>query len=285
MKTSPALVSQIVIISWWSNCIGLDCLNRLAKFTRGRQLLVVQVGKSDAQKALFRAHLPAGVSELSYPAESPAEHSRVLQEVSLRMLADSAGLWFMDHDVFLERECEAWFQSLDTWLQASDCCLCLPLRPPTPAITQPAFWLSPQRWPEGISSFDPVPFQAHDVSRRPDLFRSAGDLRMPVKDTLVQARDELAAQGRLAGFPLRPQEALGQPLPPFPPHAHLGGLFLLSGPLHPAAFEAWPPARAWTVKTIGALAQFYQACPEAWLAIEEPVLLQRLAEFREAFDV
>lgn len=285
MSPPQVLHSPIVIISWWSNCLALACLARLSQFAAGRPLVVVQVGKSAQQKQLFSDHLPQEVRELGYPEQAPAEHSRVIAAVSRQILADSPGLWFMDHDVFLEADAAAWFGAVDAWLQTTSYCLCLPLRPLTPAITQPAFWLSPERWPAEISSFDPIPFQAHAVSRWPDLFRSDGDLLMPVKDTLVQARDELALQGKVGGFPLRPQEAAGACVPPFPWHSHLGGLFLLAGPVYPPAFEQWPPARDWCLRTIRGLVQFYANCPPEWLAIEDPVLLQRLAEFREAYDV
>lgn len=281
----PALHSQIVVISWWSNCLGLTSLSRLVETTSGREINVVQVGKSELQRQSFRQHLPAGINELPYPEEAPAEHSRVIQEVCQHLLARSEGVWFIDHDVFMQAECETWFQAMDEWLGRIDACLCLPLRPPTPAITQPAFWLSPRRWPASIQSFDPIPFEPQEVSRRPDLYRNNGDLRMPIKDTLVVARDELAATGNVAFFPLDPQDIAGNLLPPFPLHRHLGGLFLLSGPLYPPAFESWPPARTWTMKTVKGLVQFFETCPSKWLAVEEPVLLQRLEEFREALHV
>ena len=280
-----ALNSQIVVISWWSNCLGLASLRRLSQLTHNRKIIVVQAGKSAAQRQLFREHLPAGVSELTYPEDEPAEHSRVIREVCLRLLASAEGVWFIDHDVFMEADCEGWFRAADEWLSSMDACLGLPLRPPTPAITQPAFWLSPRRWPASIDTFDPIPFQTQDVSRRPDLYRNDGDLRMPIKDTLVAARDELQAAGKVAFFPLNPQDAAESPLSAFPSHSHLGGLFLLAGPVHPPAFESWPPAREWTMKTVNGLAQFFEACPAEWLAIEEPVLLQRLEEFREDLHV
>jgi hypothetical protein len=285
MTGTRVLNSQIVVISWWSNCLGLACLQRLAKFTNGRRLNVVQVGKSAAQKLKFRTHLPPGVNELPYPEDSPGEHSRVIREVCFRLLPSAEGVWFIDHDVFFEGDCEDWFRVADACLSGTDACLCLPLRPPTPAITQPTFWLAPAYLPAGIPSFDPIPFQAQNTSRRPDLYRNNGDLRMPLKDTLVQVRDELTAAGKVSYFPLCPQEAAGNPMPPFPRHTHLGGLFFLAGPTHPTAFESWPAAGEWSAKTVRGLEQFFERCPPEWLAIEEPVLLQRLAEFREAWHV
>jgi hypothetical protein len=282
---AQTLNSQIVVISWWSNCLGLACLGRLTQFTQGRKLNVVQVGKSAEQKRKFRAYLPAGIEELHYPEEAPNEHSRVVQEVCFRLLNSEDGLWFIDHDVFLEENANNWFQAADTWLSGTQACLCLPLRPPTPAITQPAFWISPSRWPQTITSFDPIPFQAQGTSRRPDLYRNNGDLRMPLKDTLVQARDELGSCGKVTYFPLTPQDVMGNPLPAFPAHTHLGGLFFLAGPTHPAAFETWSAAEEWSVRTLRRLSSFFESCTPEWLSIEEAVLLQRLAEFREAWHV
>jgi hypothetical protein len=279
------LHSQIVVISWWSNCLALDCLSRLVKYTRGRQISVVQVGKPPRVKDQFHIHLPPGVRELPYPDDAPGEHSRVIREVALYLLNTTGGVWFIDHDVFLSSDAEPWFQAMDAWLSEQPACLCLPMRPPTPAITQPAFWLSPLRWPASIQSFDPLPFEPQASSRRPDLHRASGDLRMPLKDTLVEARDQLAECGLLAHFPLNALDSASHGLPPFPAHTHLGGLFFLAGPLHPPAFEQWPPALEWSTRVVRQLANFFDHCPPEWLSIEEPVLLRRLAEFREALHV
>jgi hypothetical protein len=270
-----AILSRIVVISWWSNCLGLTCLHHLAAHTRLRAISVVQVGKSAKQRERFREHLPAGITELPYPEEAPAEHARVLADVSLRQLRSERGVWFVDHDVFLHADWEAWLLAADEGFSASEACLCLPRLPVhVPAITQPAFWLSPARWPASITSFDPIPFEARAESRRPDLFHHSGDLRMPVKDTLVQARDELAAWGRTGDFPLDAEGAAGLARPSFPAHTHLGGLHLFTGPKLPAAFDAWVQA------TVTRFTDFYAHCPAEWLVVEDPELLRRLRQFQ-----
>ena len=272
-----AIRSRIVVISWWSNCLGLSCLHRLAAHTRSRSVGVVQVGKSPGQRERFREHMPPRVAELPYPAAAPAEHSRVLADVALRQLRAERGVWFVEHDVFLHADWEPWLTAADKYFSTSEACLCLPRLPAhIPAITQPAFWVSPARWPASLSSFDPIPFEAREESRRPDLLRCAGDLRMPKKDTLVQARDELVRGGHVVYFPLDADAAPGCTLPPFPAHTHVGGLYLFTGPRLSAAFDAW------TQKTVARFADYYAHCSPEWLAAEDPELLRRVREFQGA---
>jgi hypothetical protein len=265
----------LVVVSWWSNCLALACLQRLVAHTSSRIIYVVQVGKSAAQKARFRSQLPPGVTELFYPDQAPAEHSRVLTWVCLDQLRTSQGLWLVDHDLFVDGDYGAWLTAADEWLAQNPHCLCLPTPRQGPAVTQPTFWLSPARWPAGIASFDPIPFQALALARRPDLFRHNGELRMPAKDTLVQARDELALWGLVAHFPLTPQAAVGHPLTTFPDHWHLGGLSLFTGP------PPLPAFRAWMTTTVDQFTAFYQSCASAQLAIEEPELRRRFQEFHK----
>ena len=74
--------SDLVVISWWSNCLGLACLHNLATYTRNRNIYVVQVGKTEQQKERFRPHLPPGVEELPYPPDRSAEDWRVREAVA-----------------------------------------------------------------------------------------------------------------------------------------------------------------------------------------------------------
>jgi len=271
--------SALVVISWWSNCLGLSCLHRLVQHTHERDLIVVQVGKSAGQKQRFREHVPRDVIELEYPNDAPGEHSRVIQAVALRQMRTAGGLWFIDHDVLMHEDCTAWLAASDAIFSERDICLGLHAAPPaSPAITQPAFWMTPARWPESIPSLDAIPFEPQPSARRPDLFRHDGAMRMPLKDTLIEARDELDRAGKVARFPLAGDQAAGD-LPPFPRHTHLGGLFLLAGPLLPPEFAGWMRT------TVAQLVDFYAGCPAAWRAIEDAELLRRLAEFQGVLHV
>ena len=268
--------SPLVVISWWSNTVGLACLHRLAGSARRRPVYAVQAGKSEAQMARFRALLPTGVVELAYPEELPADDSRIRETVALSLLREWPGAWFIDHDAFFHEDPEPWFRSADAWLGAGDFCLAIGEPPWGPAITQPAYWLSPARWPPGLSSFDPVPFAPKDFVRRPDLTRTGGDLVQPLKDTLVQAYEELAAAGLAGWFPLTAEVAAGHALPPFPSHTHLGGLFLYAGPV------LGPAHRSWMAGVVAGFDRFFAGCPAEWLAAEDPELLRRHAEFKAA---
>ncbi|NWF69121.1 MAG: hypothetical protein HXY40_08545 [Chloroflexi bacterium] len=262
------LHSRFVIISWWSNCLALACIQRLLAHAPGRPLIVVQAGKSPQQRERLRRALPPGVQELHYPENAPAEHSRVLAAVACDYLRCESGLWFIDHDVFLQAAAADWFAAADQRFAAADTVLCVAAGARQHAITQPAFWLSPQRLPAHIACFDPIPFHSGKEAQRPDLYRFDGALRMPQKDTLVQARDDLAARGQVATYS------------DFPAHQHLGGLFMFAGPLdYPPQFHDWMRS------TARQFLDFYATCPPHWLALEDPVLLRRVYEFAEALHV
>ena len=258
--------SDLVVISWWSNCLGLACLHGLVRHTQNRAIYVVQVGKSAAQKERFRRYLPPGVQELPYPMRQPAEHGRAIKAVARRRLSGHAGLWFFDHDLFVFENLEPWLAAMDRDLEESGCCLCHLQPNAGPSLTCPAFWLSPMRLPEGLPGFEPVPYRPTAVSRRPDLYRVSADLIMPEKDTLVLAKEFLAERGLVGGFSLRS----------FPRHDHLGGLTLFTGGILPESFRAWMEER------LAKFTSFYAACPQDWVAAEDPTLLRRLEEFRRA---
>lgn len=266
--------SRIVVISWWSNTLGLACLRRLTEQTHNRMIHVVQVGKSAEQRERFRQRLPTGVVELDYPEDAPAEHSRVIQQAALSRFAGETGVWFFDHDVLLQAEAESWFAAADVWFNSSPVCLCLHPSPQGLAVTQPAFWLSPARLPPDVNNFDPIPFQARSESRRPDLYRNNGELRMPVKDTLMQAADILEPRGQVGYFRLQDEPAVDSALPPFPPHTHLGGLSLFAGPVLPPTFDDWMRT------TVDRFTVFFDSSAD--LDIEDPELLRRFNEFQEA---
>jgi len=279
MSTGSQIQSVVVVVSWWSNCLGLACLANLVEKTDGRAIYVVQVGKSAQQRERFRAYMPVGIGELDYSETEPAEHSRVLQEVVVRHLPNKEGIWFIDHDTLFRVEVEPWLRLCDSWFSRSGTCLCLPRCKYNHSITQPAFWISPGRWPKPIPSFDPVPFQARESSRRPDLFRYQGEMIMPVKDTLTQARDEILGTGHVITYSLQATSGNYSPLPPLPAYYHLGGLFLFAGPPLPAKYDSWMR------ETTRRFADFYSNCPTEWKNIEDPELLRRLEEFQGLFDV
>ncbi len=268
-----SLHSPFVVISWWSNCLALTCLYYLRLLTTGRTIYVVQVGKSEEQKERFRSYLPPGVIELPYPAGAPAEHSRVVYHTAMDQLKEQRGLWFIDHDLILFGSSEPWFGAADVWLSHRDICLCLPASTSRMAITNPAFWISPQRWPDTITNFDPVPFAPNESVQRPDLYTGELELQLPEMDTLVQARDELERQGCVGYYPLHRNAAPGLALTPFPAHKHLGGLTLFMHQTHPAGFDEWTRA------TVLRFRQFFDTCPPEWLAVEDPELLRRVAAF------
>ena len=226
-----AVHSPLVVTSWWSNSLGLTCLHRLAGHALRRPIYLVQAGKSAEQMARFRALMPPGVTELTYPEALPADDSRIREYIALTLLREFPGAWFIDHDAFFHEDPEAWFGQADAWFGAGDICLAIGEPRDGPGITQPAYWLSPNRWPQGLSSFDPVPFSEKPHVRRPDLARTDGDLVQPLKDTLVQVREELAGRGLAGWFPLTAEAAARHVLPPFPRHTHLGGLHLYTGPV------------------------------------------------------
>lgn len=278
LMTCTDIRSRMIVISWWSNCLGLACLYRLVEFAPQREIDYVQVGKTQASRDRFRSLAPAQARELFYPEQAPAEHSRVLQAVALGQMHDECGVWFFDHDLLMQAEMGGWLDVADDLLSQTRTCLCFPARAGSQAITQPLFWLSPARWPDGIAGFDPVPYHAHPVSLRPDLVRHSGVMHMPVKDTLVKACEELAEKGLVEYFPLRSgADAGGKPfplrLPSLPAHMHLGGLSLLAGPLLPASFTDWMH------NTVARFRAFFDACPPAWIRSEDPELLARLRQY------
>ncbi|KAA3665365.1 MAG: hypothetical protein DWQ04_00965 [Chloroflexi bacterium] len=257
--------SSLVVISWWSNCLGLTCLHKLAKFTQDRPIFVVQVGKSNRQKKLFRQFLPQNVQELDVATDAPAEHSRVVSHVIRHQLSSANGLWFVDHDLLLHENWEPWLKGYDSHFQVLQNCLGLPPTDIHPAITQPTFWLSPRHFPPDIS-LDPIPFQTRQQSRRPDLYPFSGALTMPTKDTLVHARDLLQEQGRVSYYSFDH----------FPSYSHIGGLFLFAGP----PIEH-PDYQEWQQTTIAQFVSFFENCPAEWLAIEDSTLLHRIRTFQK----
>jgi hypothetical protein len=144
--------SRIVVVSWWSNCLGWTTLDRLVSRTgQQRRIHVVQVGKPEAAKAAFRQRLPARVQELPLLEDAPAEHGAVLERASRLLGNGPEGIWFFDHDALVEEECEAWLEKVDSILAPESACLAT-LETSQRAITSPAFWIHRGRLPRDTPS-------------------------------------------------------------------------------------------------------------------------------------
>jgi uncharacterized protein len=268
--------SALVVTSWWSNSLALACLQRLARYCQGREIYLAQAGKSAEQMARLRALLPPEVIELAYPEDLPQDDSPMREYLALTRLRDLTGAWFIDHDTFFDADPEPWFRAADRWFSEFRTCLCIGEPREGPGVTQPAYWVSPSRWPQQVVSFDPVPFAAKDSARRPDLYRHDGDVVQPQKDTLVRVREELTVRGLCSWFPLTAEAAARHGLPAFPAHTHLGGIHLYTGPLLVDRF------RPWMEQTVARFDRFFAGCPPQWLQAEEPELLRRHGEFKAA---
>ena len=268
--------SELIVISWWSNCLGLTCLHNLARHTRDRTLYVIQVGKPEESKERFRAHLPPSIRELPYPLDRGAEDWRVRETAARELLGDRQGVWFIDHDLFVLQDCTDWLDDMDHRFARSNFCLCHPVPRRGPAITNPAFWLSPARFPSGMPSFARLPYREQPVVTRPYALRQSAALMMPQKDTLVAAMEFLRPLGMVGGFPLAGRDRVPGGPAPFPRCEHIGGLYTFTGELPPE------PLRDWTARCVQRFTAFYHASPPAWVEAEDPVLLERLAEFRQA---
>ena len=277
--------SDIVVISWWSNTLALACLHNLARYAPRRKIYLVQAGKPEAQCRRFREILSgsafgANVEELPYPADASGEDWRVRETVACRLLANHEGLWFLDHDLFLQAPAGVWLADMDHRLAASDCCLCHAMPRRGPSITNPAFWLSPARFPAGMPSFARVPYRPDPVAGRPYNPPSAALAGaapiMPEKDTLVAAMEFLRERGQVCGFPTGEADRVPGGPAPFPHAEHIGGLYAFA--LLPALTTSDPPPDlvAWLGHSAAQFLAFYTNCPPEWVAVEDPVLLERI---------
>ena len=275
--------SIVVVTSWWSNCLALTCLNSLLEFAPGCRLHVMQAGKSETQMERFRGALPDGVAELAYPAYVLGDDSAMREYLAKDALSDQEGVWFFDHDAFLTEPADAWFEAADLRFADSQVCLCTRTPCAGAGVTQPAYWLSPRRWPAGLSSFAPVPFEPKPYTRRPDLHRHDGMLVLPRKDTLMQVREELEVLDMTATFPTEDGDSAQHFLPPLPQHVHIGGLHLYTGPTRPPT--DMPPAFFdWRRHILLSFDAFFQHCPQELLELEDPVLLGRHREMMRTLE-
>jgi hypothetical protein len=153
-------------------------------------------------------------------------------------------------------------------------CLCHPLAKNNPSITNPAFWLSPRRFPPGMPSFARLPYQEDPVASQPYNLLPSAALTMPQKDTLVAAMEFLQKLDMVDKFPLSDKDCYTDGPGHFPHFDHIGGLYTF-------AYQS-PPGflRNWVTRCVNSFTAFYAACPPEWLSAEDPVLIQRLAKFR-----
>lgn len=275
--------SMIIVTSWWSNCLALTCLHRLLAFAPGREIWVMQAGKSSLQMDRFRKFLPKAVTELPYPDHIGPDDSAMREYLAKDALRDRDGAWFFDHDTFLLTPADQFFEAADEHFANSNMCFCTRSPRPGAGLTQPAYWLSPRRWPEGLSSFAPVPFRFKPYCRRPDLHRHDGNLRLPGKDTLVQVQEELETLNMTGTFPADADDPGHHFLTSFPQHIHIGGLHLYTGPTQP--LTGMPPAYFdWRRHTLLSFDDFFRSCPREWIAIEDPELLRRHWDMLRTLD-
>jgi hypothetical protein len=85
----------------------------------------------------------------------------------------------------------------------------------------------------------------------------------------------LRPRGLVDGFPLAERDRLDGGPAPFPRYRHLGGLYTFAAGTLPDEF------RDWLGRCAAEFSSFYASCPPEWLAVEDPVLLARLAAARE----
>ncbi len=263
------MTSDVVVISWWSNCLGLACLDSIVSRVSSdvRRIHVVQVGKRADAKERFRERLPSCVSEIPYPDHEPAEHARVIDSVVRRSLCNAEGLLFVDHDVLFQDDVEPWLATLETRLGASNVGLCHPDVREGSSLTSPAFWLAHSRLPQDTPAFDMIPPSTTAVAAAPyDPASWVDDAprRTPLKDTLWAARDFLADRNLALSFRANR----------FPAHEHYGGLYLLAAHHRPGV-----PADVFD-STVARLTVFFRdRCPSDWLRGEDETLLERLSYF------
>lgn len=265
--------SDLVVISWWSNCLGLTCLHKLVKHTTNRNIYLIQVGKQEEQKKLFRYYMPKDVIELPYDSNLGAEDWQVREAIAGQLLKDHSGLWFFDHDLFVKEDCDAWLNEMDKLFRDMNVCLSHPSLNGGFSITNPAFWLSPVRFPKEMQSFAPIPRRNSPIANKPYAERQSSELLLPQKDTLVVAMEYLNKLGMVSSFPLKNETRENKAPPPFPKHEHIGSLSIFTWQDLPRHLYGW------MARMVEQYNAFYAACAPEWRSIEDPVLKQRIQEF------
>lgn len=257
--------SSIVIISWWSNCLALRCIEQLKKNCTDRVIYVVQNGKSKERKELFSSLAGEDIKEINYPEDAPGEHYSVIEYVVKKALPDEDGLWFLDHDAFIQENADHFFDDIDRSVESINKCMFTPDRHP---LTIPAFWLSPKRLPEDCPGFAPYPNKISKASCRPDMHEKEQCLEVPQYDTLVFAQQYLAEKN-LSGF---------FPVSFFPAHNHLGGLHILLRSSEQLLEQAGKDEKfkEYMLARVSDLRSFFSSCHKNWLVSEENSILEKL---------
>jgi len=266
--------SDIVVISWWSNCLGLKCLNKLCDFTESMNIYVVQVGKTEEQKELFRYYMPNRIKEIIYPSDKSAEHWCICEYLIYQTFKTNDGLWFVDHDLFILEPFEKWLQNMDRHFEDSKICFCYPLEENSSSITNPAFWISPSRLPKGISSLAPIPAPKYSIANTPYKDKSSCGVVKPQKDTFILVKEELERLSLAGNYPLRTISPESTNDLQFPRYSHLGHLSIFT-------WENIPKHLTKMCKNIvSQYNAFLKECPPEWRSIEDTQLKMRLNELK-----
>ena len=132
-----------------------------------------------------------------------------------------------------------------------------------------------------MPSFARLPRQKDPVADRPYAPREpiSRPLVLPEKDTLVAVKEYLDQRHMVLGFPISERDRTPGGPAPFPRFEHIGGLYTFTGHLPPETLHEW------TARCVEQFSAFYASCPPAWVDIEDPALLRRLEEFRQALAI
>lgn len=254
--------SSIVVISWWSNCLGLFSIHKLIEHLPSVKIYLIQVGKPDHLKERFREYLPPEVNELFYPENESAQHWRVIEYTVRNLLKEEEGLWFFDHDTFLLDDGRIWINRMDLKFLTSKSIICIADRKHNRSFTIPAFWISPKQLPFGIPSFSPFPASVDPVADFPFFpVIDTPDLVRPEKDTLEAAVEKLSSSHSVLTYDLELD---------FPKHEHLGGLNIF-------VYKDLPlEVRGYGMQAAERFKKFYEKCPKEWRDIEDCAIFESI---------
>ena len=257
--------SPIIVVSWWSNCLALNCIEKLKLYLPGRKIFVIQVGKHKDIIRKFRKLLPPDVEEIIYPDGQLSAHWMVLETVVKTIFKEAEGLWFFDHDVFLTHDATEWINKMDDLFSNTNLCIGLPAKNKTTySITSPAFWISPVRLPENIPSFSPLPLYYDPIANTPyKRISYKSELIKPQYDTLMKVVENLDEFNRVLYFDANSSDLK---------FSHLGSVYLF-------AYDNIPD---YLREFISGLAEkydrFYSVVPSEWLNSEDQILLNAIYE-------